>query len=154
MKRFLMVALVGLAAAFPLAFAQDEEAEPFIGGGFGVLFVSGVTVTSITVQGGADNLLGSAALRGNFDIGISSGSFGFGADILVDFPSDDVNPYVGGGFGLLQSDDSFFQVHGTGGLEFFVADQVGLFAELQPTYFLTSQEFGAALRFGANYYLD
>ncbi len=152
MKRFLMVALVGLAAAFPVAFAQD--AEPFFGGGFGVLFVDGSTFTSITVQGGADDLIGSAALRANFDIGISSGSFGFGVDVLADFPSDDINPYVGGGFGLIQLGDSYFQVHATGGLEFFVADQVGLFAELQPTYVLTSQDFGATLRFGANYHLN
>lgn len=152
MKRFLIVALVGLAAAFPLAFAQD--ADPFIGGGFGVTFVGGSTITALTIQGGADDLIGSAALRGNFDIGISDGSFGFGVDFLADFPSDDVIPYFGGGFGLLQLGGSFFQLHATGGLEFFVSDLVGLFAEIQPTYFLTAQQFGATLRFGANYHFD
>ncbi len=151
MKRFLMVVLVGLAA-FPLAFAQD--ADPFIGGGFGVTFVGGDTLTAITIQGGADDLLGSAALRGNFDIGISGGYFAFGVDFLADFPSDDVTPYFGGGFGLLQANSSFFQIHATGGLEFLVSTLVGLFAEIQPTYFLSAQQFGASLRFGANYHFD
>ncbi len=153
MKRFLMVALVGLASAFPLASAQDE-AEPFLGGGFGVLFVDGNTLTGITLQGGADNLIGSLTLRGNFDIGISDGFFGFSADVLTRFPAEEINPYAGGGFGLFNLNDSFFQIHATGGLEFFVADNTALFLELQPTYFLTSSDFGASFRFGANYHLE
>lgn len=149
-----MVMVVGLAAALPLAFAQD--AEPYVGGGFGISFIGGFTPVALSAQGGADDLIGSAGLRGNFDIGISpSGFFGFGADILADFPSDDVSPYVGGGFGFLSAGGlSIFQVHGTGGLEFFIADQAALFAEIQPTFYLTASVFTASLRFGSNYHLD
>lgn len=153
MKRFLMVALVGLAAAFPLAFAQDE-AEPYIGGGLDVLFVGGGSNVGFVFQGGADNLIGSAGLRGNIAIGFEGG-VSLGVDILADFPSDDFAPYIGGGIGILPGGSTVFNLHATGGGEYLVSDNVGLFAEIQPTLFIANgTAFGADLRFGVNYHFD
>lgn len=153
MKRFLLVALVGLAAAFPLAWAQD--AEPYAGGGFGLEFIGGGSAVALTFQGGADDLLGSLGLRGNLDVGISGSFFELAVDLLANFPSDDLNPYVGGGFGIIPGGSVGFNIHGVGGLEFFATENVGLFAELQPKLYVTGgTSFGVGLRFGANYHFD
>lgn len=156
MKRFLMVALVGLAAAFPLAFAQDEAdtVEPFVGGGFNVLIPSGTAALSI--QGGADNLIGPLALRGSVDILFTGGAF-FGVDLLNYIPSEsDLAFYLGGGASIYLGGGSLFNLHAAGGLEYFVSEDLALYSELQPGIFLASgdTDFSLALRLGVNYHFD
>lgn len=157
MKRFLMVALVGLAAAFPLAVAQNEAdaVEPFIGGGFGVFIPGGAA--AFTLQGGVDNLLGPLALRGSFDIGFEGDAL-FGVDLLNYIPSEsDLVFYVGGGAKILLSGSAAYNLHATGGLEFFVDNDIALFAELQPGYNFVpgfNNGFSMAIRLGANYHFD
>lgn len=152
MKRLLIIALVGLAAALPLASAQD--AEPFIGGGLGVTFADGGSGVGLVLQGGAQDLLGTLGVRGNILIGFQGG-VALGVDLLADFPSDDFVPYVGGGFGLIPGGTTVFDLHVTGGAEFYVSDDVALFGELMPKlYIADGTAFGADLRFGANYHFD
>lgn len=157
MKRFLRVALVGLAAAFPLAFAQDEAdtVEPFVGGGFTVFIPDGGA--ALTLQGGADNLIGPLALRGSLDIGFSGGTL-FGIDLLNYIPSEsDLAFYIGGGAKILLSGSTAYNIHAAGGLEYFVDDDIALFAELQPGLNFApgyNPGFSAALRLGANYHID
>ena len=152
MKRFLIVALVGLAATFPTAFAQ--AAEPFIGGGLGITFVNGGSGVGLVLQGGAQDLLGTLGVRGNLQIGFQGG-VALGVDLLADFPSDDFVPYVGGGFGLIPGDTTVFDLHATGGAEFYLSDNAALFGEVVPTlYIADGTAFGADLRFGANYHFD
>ena len=157
MKRFLMVALVGLVAAFPLAFAQSETVvvEPFLGGGLTVFIPDGGA--ALTLQGGADNLIGPLALRGSLDIGFSGGS-AFGVDLLNYVPSEsDLAFYLGGGARILLSGFTAYNIHAVGGLEYFVNSDIALFAELQPGLNLASgfnPGFSAALRLGANYHFD
>ena len=152
MKRFWIVALIGLVSAFPLAFAQD--AEPYIGGGLDVTFVGGTSGVGLTLQGGAQDFLGTLGLRGNILIGFQGG-VALGVDLLSDFPAEDFTPYFGGGFGLIPGETTVFDVHATGGGEFYASDNVGLFAEIQPTLYIASgTAFGADLRFGANYHFD
>ncbi len=150
MKRFLRVALVGLAAALPLAFAQ--EAEPFVGGGLSVGLSSGYG--ALSVQGGLTDLLGPLTLRGVLDIGLGGGA-GLGIDVLYPFEGDELIPYAGGGLGVGFGTASF-GLGAIGGLEYRVADDIGLFAELQPGFIIGSNytDFSAALRIGGNYYLD
>lgn len=157
MKRFLMVVLVGLAAALPLAFAQDEAdvVEPFVGGGITVFVPGGGA--ALTLQGGADNLLGPLALRALLDIGFSGGAQ-FGIDLLNYIPSDtDLALYVGGGVQILLSGSTAYNLHAAGGLEYFVSDDVALFAELQPGYDISpsfGNGFALSIRLGANYHFD
>lgn len=155
MKQLLVIMLVGLASASPLAFAQEQDAEPYIGGGFGLEFIGGGSAVALTFQGGADNLLGPLGLRGNFDAGISGSYFELAVDLLTDFPSDDLDIYAGGGFGIVPGDEIDFNIHGTGGLEFFATDTLGLFSELQPRLYVTGgTRFSIGLRFGANYHFN
>lgn len=152
MKRFLIAAFVSLAAACPLAFAQD--ADPFIGGGLGITFVNGGSGVGLVLQGGAQDLLSTLGVRGNIQIGFQGG-VALGVDLLADFPSDDFAPYVGGGFGLIPGSTTVFDLHATGGAEFYLSDNVALFGEVVPTlYIANGTAFGADLRFGANYHFD
>lgn len=151
MKRFLMVTLFGLAAMWPLASAQ--ESTPFIGGGLGVGLSSGYGALSI--QGGLTELLGPLTLRGVLDIGLGGGA-GLGVDVLYPLEGDELIPYVGGGLGVGFGTTSF-GLGFIGGLEYRVADNIGLFAELQPGFIIYAEyanEFAASLRIGGNYYLD
>ncbi len=153
MKLFLMVALVGFATALPLTFAQ--EAEPFVGGGLSVGLSSGDG--ALSVQGGLTELLGPLTLRGALDIGFGGGA-GLGIDVLYPFAGEELTPYVGGGLGIGFGTASF-SLGAIGGLEYLVADNIGLFAELQPGFVIStdsyySDGFSAALRLGGNYYLD
>lgn len=156
MKRFLMVALVGLAAAFPLALAQPETVvvEPFLGGGIGIGIPGGDA--ALVVQGGADNLLGPLALRGSFNIFFEGGA-ALGIDILNYFPQTrQLAPYLGGGLDIYLGVQAY-DIHATGGLEYFVDEDIALFAELQPAFFIVpgfDNDFGANIRFGANYHFD
>lgn len=151
MKRFLMVAMVGLAAALPLAFSQ--ETEPFIGGGLSVGLSSGSS--SLSVQGGLPDLLGPLTLRGVLDIGLGGGA-GLGVDVLYPLAGDELVPYVGGGLGL-SFGVAAYGLGVIGGLEYAVSDTIRVFGELQPGYVIYADyddEFSATLRLGANYYLD
>lgn len=156
MKRFLMVALVGLAAAFPLALAQSETVvvEPFLGGGLAIGIPGGDA--ALTLQGGADNLLGPLALRGAFNIYFQGGA-SLAIDVINYFPETrQLAPYVGGGLEIALSRQAY-GIHALGGLEYFVDEDIALFAELQPSYFIfpgSSNDFGANIRFGANYHFD
>lgn len=153
MKRSLLIGLVGLAAAFPLASAQPETVvvEPFLGGGFNLSFPG--TGASASLQAGADNLLGPLALRGVFDIGFSAG-FAVGVDVINYFPQTrQLAPYLGVG-GKIYLVDQGFGIYGLGGLEYFVDEDVAVFGELQPTYIIDTGTFGANIRVGANYHFD
>ena len=156
MKRFLLTVLAGFAA-FPLAFAQSETVvvEPFFGGGFGVGIPDGGA--ALILQGGADNLLGPLALRGSLNIGFGGGA-SFGVDVLNYIPSEsDLALYVGGGFAIALSSVSAYELHLAGGLEYFIDDDIALFAELQPAFVIVpgdDNSFGANLRLGANYHID
>ncbi len=156
MKRFLMVALVGLAAAFPLALAQSETVvvEPFLGGGLAIGIPGGGA--ALTLQGGADNLLGGLALRGVLDIGFQGGA-AFSVDIINYFPETrQLAPYLGGGLAIGLSRQAY-EIHALGGLEYFVDEDIALFAELQPAFVIVpgaGNDFGANIRFGANYHFD
>ena len=157
MKRFWMVALVGLAAAFPLAFAQSETVvvEPFLGGGLSVGIPNGGA--ALVLQGGADNLLGPLALRGSLNIGFGGGA-SLGADVLNYVPSESgLALYFGGGFAVALSSASAYELHAAGGLEYFVSNDVALFAELQPAFVIVPGDdngFGANLNLGLNYHFD
>ena len=153
MKRFWMVLLVGLASAFPLAFAQDAELEPFIGGGFSIAVPGGDA--SLSIQGGAGNLLGPLTLRTVLDIGFQGGAALF-IDVFNTFPNDELVPYVGGGAGLGLSSQAY-ELHALGGLEYFVSDGFALFVELQPAFRIfpgSGNTFGANIRLGANYHFN
>lgn len=95
---------------------------------------------------GLTELLGPLALRGILDIGLG-GSAALGVDALYPLEGEEPTPHVGAGsFGL----------GAVGGLEYRVADNIGLFAELQPGFIIAeyANAFSAALRIGSNYYLD
>lgn len=155
MKRFLLTVLAGFAA-FPLAFAQSETVvvEPFLGGGLAIGIPGGDA--ALALQGGADNLLGPLALRGVFNIYFEGGA-SLAVDVINYFPQTrQLAPYLGGGLEIALSDQAY-GLHALGGLEYFVDDDIALFAELQPTYFIVpdgDSDFGAGLRFGANYHFD
>lgn len=151
MKRFLMVVLFGLAAMWPLASAQENA--PFIGGGLSVGLSSGYGALSI--QGGLTDLLGPLTLRGVLDIGLGGGA-GLGVDVLYPLAGEELTPYVGGGLGIGFGTASF-GLGAVGGLEYPVADNIRLFAELQPGFVISADyynAFSASLRIGGNYYLD
>jgi hypothetical protein len=152
MKR-LLAALLVLGSFCPSAFAQALPPKPFFGGGFGLTFVGGDSLVALSFQGGAADLLGPLGVRGNFDIGISGSYFEFGLDLFGTFPAEGLSPYVGGGVGVLSGGGTFFNLHGTAGLE-LLFERIGLFGEVQPKFFITANQFGAALRFGANYRFD
>lgn len=152
MKRFLMVAIVGLAATLSAALAQ--EAEPFGGGGLSVGLTTGGS--SLVVQGGATDLLGPLTLRGALDISLGGGSAGLEVAVLYPLSGDELTPYVGGGLGVGLG-IAAYGLGVIGGLEYPVSDDVGLFGELQPGYLIYADyanEFSVALRLGANYYFD
>lgn len=153
MKRMLASLMAALLLSAP-AWAQSatEVVDPFIGGGLVVGLNYGGTAFSF--QGGADNLLGPLALRGNLDINSGGGAL-LGVDILNYFVSNsELAPYAGGGIGVALSGGGF-ALHGTGGLEYFVGPDIALFAELQPGVIpQSSSGFFVDLRFGANYHLE
>lgn len=95
---------------------------------------------------GAKVLFGLTELRGILDIGLG-GSAALGVDVLHPLEGEEPTPHVGAdSFGL-----------GTvGDLEYRVADNIGLFAELQPGFIIAeyANAFSTALRIGSNYYLD
>jgi hypothetical protein len=100
MKRFISVALVGLTAMFSPAFAQPGTVtvEPFVGGGVAIGVPGGDPTLSL--QGGADNLLGPLSLRGVFDVDLSGGA-SLGVDVINYFPTTrELAPYAGGGLAL------------------------------------------------------
>lgn len=156
MKLFLIGIIISLAAAVPLASAQTETlvVEPFIGGGLSV----GIPYGSIglSLQGGADNVIGGLGLRGVFNFGFESGA-SLAADIINYFPETRrLAPYVGAGMevslGVLA-----YGPHGIGGLEYFVDEDVALFAELQPTYLIIPDAgsfVNVSVHLGANYHFD
>lgn len=156
MKHFLKVALVGLASAFSLALAQSETVvvEPFIGGGLSVGVPGGNF--GFSLQGGADNVIGGVALRGVLGIGVQGGA-SLGLDIIHYFPETrQLAPYLGAGGEVFFSGPTY-GLHALGGLEYFVDEDVALFAELQPAYFIVPGDdgaFGASVRLGANYHFD
>ena len=156
MKRFWMVVLVVVAAAFPLAFAQTVDVvKPFVGGGLTVGIPNGGA--ALIVQGGADNLIGPLALRGTLTIGFSGGA-ALGVDALNYVPSEsDLALYFGGGFALALSSTPAYELHAAGGLEYFVDSNLALFAELQPAFVIVpdgDNGFGANLNLGLNYHFD
>ena len=110
----------------------------------------------LSLQGGADNLLGPLALRGVLNIGFTSGTE-LAVDVLNYFPKTrQLAPYLGGGRALGLS-AQYYEFHATGGLEYFVDSDIALFAELQPALVVVpgfNPGFGANLRFGANYHFD
>lgn len=124
MKRFLTVALLGLSVVWSPTFAQ--ESDPFVGGGLSVGLSSGYG--ALSVQGGLTELLGPLTLRGILDIGLG-GSAALGVDVLHPLEGEELIPHVGvglgGGFGA-----GSFGLGAVGGLEYRVADNIGLFAEL------------------------
>lgn len=155
MRKSFIVALV-LTALFPLAAAQSETVvvEPFVGGGLSVGIPDGSFGASL--QGGADNLLGGLGLRGVFSFGFEGG-VSLGADILNYFPETrQLAPYIGAG-GTIGLSAQVYNVHVLGGLEYFVDEDIAIFAELQPSYVIVpdgDNGFGANIRLGANYHFD
>ena len=156
MKCSLTVVLAGLIAASSFAFAQPETVtvEPFVGGGAAFGVPGGDP--SLTLQGGADQLLGPLALRGVFEID-ASGVASLGVDVIHHFStSRELAPYVGGGLALALTFPAY-EVHALGGLEAFVSSGVSLFGEVQPAYrvFVDIDDgLGANVRLGANYRFD
>jgi hypothetical protein len=156
MKRPLSVVLAGLIAASSLAFAQSESVlvEPFVGGGVALGVPGGDP--SLTLQGGAANLLRPLALRGVFEIDLD-GVASLGADLITYFPTSlELAPYVGGGLALALTFPAY-EVHAVGGLEYFVNSDASLFAEVQPAYRIFADiddGLGANVRLGANYRWD
>lgn len=145
-----------LALTATLVFAQSETVtvEPFGGGGVALGVPGGDP--SLTLHGGADNLLGPLALRGVFSIDFS-GVASVGADIIDYFPiSRTFAPYAGAGAALALTFPAY-ELHVLGGVEYFLDEDIALFVELQPAYriFATIDNgFGANMRLGANYHFD
>lgn len=150
MKRLTTLVALLLFSAAPVTFAQTTvdttEADsvtlddvgsetvvidPFVGGS--VNFSLPFDTASFSVQGGADNVLGPLAVRGNANIGLKGG-FGIGLDIL-DYVvvSNEVAPYFGGGVGY-NFGASALDLRLVGGVEYFVGPDLAIFAELQPRY--------------------
>ena len=152
MKRFLMVALVGLAALSRWRCAGCGRAfyrrriRVFIPGGDAALYAckGALTICSALL-----------ALRGSFDIGFRGRCTFLALTSLIISLANRIWPSMWGAvrtFGLM---GRFVKLHATGGLEYFVDDDIALFAELQPGLFLPGlNRFGSALRFGANYHFD
>ncbi len=163
MKCLFVVVLV-IAALFPLASAQSETVvvEPFVGGGLSVGLPGSAFGASL--QAGADNLIGGLGLRGVLNFGFT-GSVSLSADILNYFPETrQLAPYIGAG-GKVGLSAAFYDVHVLGGLEYFIDEDVAVFAELQPAYVITpdvsndlpenvANYVGVTLRLGANYHFD
>lgn len=161
MKRFFLITLVGLATAFPLAFAQN--AKPYLGGGVGFTFIRGTSGGAFTFQGGADSLLSSLGFRGVGVIGVRPSFIEVAAEVIANSPSGTLKPYIGGGIGVSSGGAadaasraiSGFEVHGVGGLEFAASDSIGLFGEVQPRLYLANNAaFGLGFRFGANHHFE
>lgn len=156
MKRFLLFALICLTTAFPLAFAQSETVvvEPFIGGGLSVGVPGGDF--GLSLQGGADNVIGGVALRGVFNIDFE-GDASLGLDVIHYFPETRrLAPYIGAGGEVFFSGPAY-GLHALGGLEYFADEDVAIFGEVQPAYFIVPGDdgaFGASVRLGANYHFD
>lgn len=150
-----MVALTGLAVMFLPASAQSETVvvELFLGAGLTLSFPD--SDPALGLQGGADNVLGPLALRGVFDFGF--GGFSFGADVINYFPETrQLAPYLGVGGKVFLSAEAY-DVHALGGLEYFIDEDVAVFAELQPVYVIDpgdDNSLGINLRAGANYHFD
>lgn len=152
MKRILVVLLTvfGLSAA-------SAQSDLFAGGSLDIEFIDGISFIAFDGQVGDYGLFGSFGGRGTLGLGIDPDFYlKLAGDALFPFELDnpDLMPYAGGGFGIYVGDFStFFSIHGLGGLEFAVDEQIGLFSEISPGLYIGSgdTEFGVGLRFGANF---
>lgn len=152
MKYFVIVALTAFTAV--LAPASAQNAKPYVGGGFGATFI-GVSGGALTLQVGAEDLLGPLGVRGILVVGLSAPFFEGAAELLASFPSGHLKLYVGGGVGSAIGGPTNLNVHGVGGLEYAATDSVGLFGEVQPRFYVTqASAFSLGVRFGANYHFD
>ena len=150
MKRILVVLLTvfGLSAA-------SAQSDLFAGGSLELEFV-GSTLVSLDGHVGDYGLFGSFGGRGTVGLGLSPDIYlKIGADGLFPFETSnaELTPYVGGGFGVYVGDGTLFNIRSVGGVELEVADNLGLFGEIAPGIYIASgdSDFGAALRFGANF---
>ncbi len=153
MKRVLVVLLtvIGLSSA-------SAQSDLFVGGSLEFEVGLGTTLISFDGQAGDYELFDSFGARGTLGLGIEPDVFlKLGADALFPFEvsSPELTPYVGGGIDIIFDFGTIFNLHGLGGAEYLVSDQLGLFGELTPgLYFGNDTDFGVGLRFGANYHLN
>ena len=153
MKRYLvaLLAVIGLSSA-------SAQSDPFLGGAFNLEFVGGGTYVSLDAHYGDYGLFDSIGARGTVGLGLSPAIYlKLAGDVLIPFEvdSNEITPYAGAGFGLITRGGTIFNIHGLGGAEFEVSDQIGLFGEISPALYISGgTAFGVGLRFGANYHLD
>lgn len=162
MNLFSRLAFVGFLLVCPLASAQD--ANPYVGAGFGFTFVNGSAGGALTVQGGVERLLGPVGVQGVGVVGVSVPFIEFAAELLAHFPTGGLKPYAGAGIGVSPTGTAdiispstalAFNAHTVGGLEVVVADAIGIYGEVQPRlYFNEGTSFGLGFRFGVNYHFD
>lgn len=156
MKRPLLTALFSLILLVSSAHAQDGAPNSngiYVG-------VSYSAPTRILAQFGYNSTLAEPGFSVRGSLQYALGTFGFLAlgDALYRFSGDSVAPYLGGGAGSLTVVSGIysltgFEVHATGGSEFFVRENFALFAELQPFFLLSPIEyFGVRLNLGANFH--
>lgn len=156
MKHPLLTALLGLILLVSSAHAQDEVANSngvYAGVGYSV-------PTRVLAQFGYNSALAEPgfSVRGSLQYALGTTGFLALGDALYRFGGGSVAPYLGGGVGSLTVVSRIysvtgFEVHATGGSEFFVRESFALFAELQPFYLISPIEyFDVRLNLGANFH--
>lgn len=156
MKKLVCAALAGFVLMFTYGYAQTEMASPddfYVGLGYSV-------PTRILAQIGYDSSALGAGLATRGSVQFAFGASGFVAlgDAMYKSRSGSLAPYIGGGLGVITIFSSFgtltgFEVHATGGSEFFVSEEFAFFAELQPFLLVSPiSYFDVRLNLGANYH--
>lgn len=153
MKRVLIVLLtvVGLSSA-------SAQSDLFVGGSLELEFV-GSTLVSLDGHVGDYGLFSSFGGRATLGLGLSPDVYlKLAADTLFPFQTSnpELTPYVGGGFGIYIDEGTLFNIRSVGGVDFQVAEELSLFAEVAPGIYINDgdSDFGAGLRFGINYSLN
>lgn len=145
-----------LMLIFLSSFAAAQEETPSSGSFYAGIGYS--VPTRLLAQVGYDSSAFEAGFSGRASLQYAFGTSGFIAlgDAMYKFEPSTVTPYFGGGLGVVSVFTTYgsatgFELHATGGSDFFVAENFSLFAELQPFLFLTPiNYFDIRLNLGAN----